>query len=209
MATIANRNRCLNARRIHRIGAKRAHATSIPRWYLLSDIHRLNDPVPLLKNLPRGAAVIVRHPDPRQLLELCKRIVPQAHALHIRVLVAGDPRVAVAGGADGIHLSEQVARRGPPRPRIAKPDWLITAAAHGRRALARARGTGAHAILLSPVFPTDSHPEAQALGLLRFSKLARASRRPVIALGGIDARTAQRLRLSPAVGIAAIGLWRS
>ena len=49
------------------------------------------------------------------------------------------------------------------------------------------------AVLLSPVFRTRSHPEAATLGPLRFRLLAQRARMPVIALGGMNADTAQRL----------------
>ncbi|WP_343868577.1 thiamine phosphate synthase, partial [Caenispirillum bisanense] len=52
---------------------------------------------------------------------------------------------------------------------------------------------GADAALLSPVFPTRSHPGAATLGPWRFSLWAGAARLPVVALGGVTAATARRL----------------
>ena len=51
----------------------------------------------------------------------------------------------------------------------------------------------ADALVLSPVFPTRSHPGGKVLGPLRFRLLAARTRLPVIALGGMDARRASRL----------------
>jgi thiamine-phosphate pyrophosphorylase len=51
----------------------------------------------------------------------------------------------------------------------------------------------ADAVLLSPAFATRSHPDARALGPVRFRLLAQHARMPVIALGGMTARTARRL----------------
>ncbi len=48
-------------------------------------------------------------------------------------------------------------------------------------------------MLLSPVFPTRSHPDARTLGPTRFRLLARRANMPVIALGGMDQRGADRL----------------
>jgi thiamine-phosphate pyrophosphorylase len=86
-----------------------------------------------------------------------------------------------------------------------RPDWLITAAAHGRAGLERAGRAGADAALLAPVFATLSHPRARALGVSRFAALVQASPVPVYALGGVDGANATRLRGTGAVGIAAIG----
>jgi thiamine-phosphate pyrophosphorylase len=61
--------------------------------------------------------------------------------------------------------------------------------------------------MLSPLFATRSHPGARALGLLRFAALSRATRLPVIALGGVDARRFERLRRIGTYGWAAIDAW--
>jgi thiamine-phosphate pyrophosphorylase len=48
-------------------------------------------------------------------------------------------------------------------------------------------------VLLSPVFATRSHPGSTVLGAAKFRLLARQSRVPVIALGGMDSHRAQQL----------------
>ena len=84
------------------------------------------------------------------------------------------------------------------------PQLRVTVAAHSLPALIRARAAGADAALLSPVFPTESHPGAPTLGAHRFARLARAAGLPVYALGGVNVENAARLRGSGAFGIAAI-----
>ncbi|WP_415838706.1 thiamine phosphate synthase, partial [Roseomonas mucosa] len=71
--------------------------------------------------------------------------------------------------------------------------WRLSQAAHGRSGLARARRLGADGVLLSPAFPTASHPGAPALGPLRWAALARRAASSAVALGGMDARSARRL----------------
>jgi thiamine-phosphate pyrophosphorylase len=58
-------------------------------------------------------------------------------------------------------------------------------------------------VILSPVFPTRSHPGAPALGPLRWAALARRAAGPVVALGGVDGARARRLPRRTA-GLAAI-----
>ena len=71
--------------------------------------------------------------------------------------------------------------------------------------LATRPGIDAVGIILSPVFPTDSHPGAPTLGPLRFAAWARRAPLPVYALGGVNAVTARRLAASNAAGLAGIG----
>ena len=64
-----------------------------------------------------------------------------------------------------------------------------------------ARAGRAVAVLLSPVFPTRSHPGAASLGPLRFRLLAARAQVPVIALGGMNRRSARRLKWPRWAGI--------
>ena len=185
------------------------HAGKWPCFFLFTDQHRLPDPMDVLQRLPRGAAVVLRHPDQNQLRDLARRIVPAAHRLGLLVLLAGDVRLALQYGCDGVHLSQHRARRGPQRILFPGPDFLITAAAHDAMSLRRAARAGAHVVMLSPVFATQSHVGAKPMGALRFARLAARSVRPVIALGGVTPRGAKRLSLGPACGIGAIGAWRA
>jgi thiamine-phosphate pyrophosphorylase len=82
---------------------------------------------------------------------------------------------------------------------------LRTAAAHNLREIRLAERRGADLLFLSPVFPTRSHPEAKTLGRLRFSLLARQTRVPSIALGGMNEKRARGL--AGAYGWAAIDAW--
>lgn len=71
---------------------------------------------------------------------------------------------------------------------------LGLATAHSLREIGAANRLGADAIVVSPVFPTRSHPGARPLGVVRFRLLAARAQGPVIALGGMDARRARRLK---------------
>lgn len=190
-------------------GSERAaRAIRLPALILLTDEQRLADPVEAVARLPRGSAVILRHhgvpPDERLALAGALRAVTRRRGI-LLLIAAGDrggADLARAVDADGIHLSERLLRRGPPHVR--KPGWWVTAAVHSPAALRMAAERGVDAVLLSPVFATASHPGARTLGPLRFAAWAHASRIPVYALGGIDDRSAARLRLSRACGLAGI-----
>lgn len=124
------------------------------------------------------------------------------------LLVGADPRLARRIHADGVHLPQRLAHLAP-RLRKARPDWLVTAAAHDGAALLRAQGFGADAVLVSAVFTSRSPSAGEALGPVRFESLVRRAKSPVIALGGINAPAAGRLRLSAAAGLAAVEAFAS
>jgi thiamine-phosphate pyrophosphorylase len=181
---------------------------ALPRAFAMTDNARAPAPETLLAGLPAGGAVILRHPDPAELRRMAERTVPLAHRLGAKVLVSGDTRTALAAGADGVHLPEALLARRPALGRLRpKPGWIVTAAAHGKRALRLAEAAGVDAVLLSPVLKTKSHPDAPALGALRFAALCRGCRLPVVALGGIKRGDVRRLRHSGLAGVAGIGLF--
>jgi thiamine-phosphate pyrophosphorylase len=176
-------------------------------WWMTDDI-RAPDPRPVLARLPRGSAVILRHyGDPARavlaadLAVLCRRY-------GLVLMIAGDWRLAAKVRAHGLHLPEHQARRGPaPGARL----WLnqsrrlLTAAAHGARGLARASAIDADAALLSPIFPTASHALVRGIGVTRAVLMLRAARLPVMALGGVGPRQAQRLTRRGFAGMAGVG----
>ncbi|HEX7774936.1 MAG TPA: thiamine phosphate synthase, partial [Parvibaculum sp.] len=86
---------------------------------------------------------------------------------------------------------------------------VMTAAAHSEAAIFRAARARIDAVLISPVFPTASHPGAPALGVVRFARLAHLARRlglRVYALGGITGPASlRRLTGSGADGVAGVG----
>lgn len=171
----------------------------------MTDRLRLPDPALAIRHLPRGSAVIVRDHNDASRATLARRIRRLCRERGMRLLIANDARLARTIDADGLHLSEASVRRASRRwGATHRAGWLITGAAHSPSALRRAARLGVDAVLLSPVFATQSHPNAPSIGPLRFARWVRESPVPVYALGGIDARTARRLRNSGAMGFAAI-----
>lgn len=170
----------------------------------MTDAVRLTDPTAAVTRLPRGSAVIVRHPDPAERERLARHLLGLCRPRGLRLMIAGDVRLAVAVG--GLHLPEAMLRHGRRGWRgFRRPGWLVTAAAHSPAAIQVAVRAGVDAVLLSPVFATASHPDARPLGPLRFAALVRQSPIPVYALGGVSAASASRLITSGAAGFAAIG----
>jgi thiamine-phosphate pyrophosphorylase len=185
-----------------RAKALNAGRRPLPTLVLMTDQARLPDPVAAARRLPPGATVILRDRDHPARREIGVRLATVARRRGLVFLVAGDAALAAELKADGVHLPEAELDRAPAIRRRHRR-WLVLGAVHSAPALRRAERLGIDAALLSPVFPTRSHPGAPTLGPMRFGALLRSARLPVIALGGIDRRTARRLPTG-AAGIAAI-----
>lgn len=167
---------------------------------LLTDDVRMRDPLVAARALPKGSLVVVRSKDAKRRAVLAAALRGIARSRGLIVLVADDPGLAARIGAHGIHLPEMRAKEAA-HWRARFPHWFVTTAAHSLRAVLNAGA--ADAVLLSPVFATQSHQNVPPLTPPRARLLARQVRTPVFALGGIDAGNAGQLR--GFAGIAAIG----
>lgn len=174
-------------------------ATTIPRLWLLTDPRLGDDWSQLLDALPVGTGVIMRAD---QAVD-AKALARKCRARRLPLFVAGDARLAQRLRAEGLWW-----RATEMRPRRHDPHWHHIGAAHDQRELVAAMRAGVAAVLLSPVFPTRSHPGAAGLGACRFGLLLRHARLPVIALGGITARSVRRLNGLDIFGLAAIDGWQ-
>jgi thiamine-phosphate pyrophosphorylase len=166
----------------------------------MTDAVRMPDAARVASRLPRGSALIERTGTiTAGLRRLCR-------ARGVLLIAAGTAERALRWGADGLHLRDDPLRRAREARawRRRRPEGMIFAAVHSDRALRAAIAAGADALLLSPVFPTRSHPGAATLGITRFRLLAGRSPRPIYALGGVTPRTARALISTTAVGIAGI-----
>ena len=102
------------------------------------------------------------------------------------MILADSTLTAREWGADGVY--------GAPRALYpTRGDMLTIATAHDLREIGEAGRFGADAVMLSPAFATNSHPESNFLGPNRFRILAQRARMPVIALGGMNAERAKQL----------------
>lgn len=165
-----------------------AKIQTLPDLWLLSD--ERNDDVleEALARLPRGSGFVYRHyhlGDPARWARF--RVLRQlAKSRGHMVILSDSALTAREWGADGIY--------GAPRalyPR--RRDLVQIATAHDLTEIGEANCFGADAVMLSPAFPTRSHPGAPSLGPAQFRLLAGRSRVPVIALGGMTPGTARRL----------------
>jgi thiamine-phosphate pyrophosphorylase len=163
-------------------------ANPLPALWLISDARNDAALEAALARLPRGSGFIYRHyhlPDPARYLRFrALRRIAKARG-HV-VILADSALTAREWGADGIY--------GSPRSLAPRRAGLIhLATAHGAGELTLAARLGADAALLSPVFPTNTHPGGATLGPARFGLLAQAAPLPVIALGGMTASRARAL----------------
>ncbi len=134
------------------------------------------------------------------LCRVVRRLVDRTRGSGVRVVVNDRADVALAAGADGVHLRGDSPSAARLRP--VSPGWIIGRSVH-HRDLARP-DPDADYLLFGTVFSTTSKPDVTPTGLAPLTALAASSPAPVLAIGGITPGNAGECRRAGASGIAAI-----
>ena len=122
-----------------------------------------------------------------------------------RLLVNDRVDVALAAGADGVHLGVASIPPGEAR-RLLGPEALIGCSTHDLRELAEAAGGGADFVTFGPVYATPSKAAyGPPVGVEALRRACAASRVPVFALGGVGAENVREVLGAGAWGVGAIG----
>lgn len=148
----------------------------------------------------------IREPDleARDLCALVGESVAVTRGSGSRVVVNDRADIALASGADGVHLRAS----GPSveRVRALGPDgWLVGRSAHSLEELALA--AEADYILFGTVFATDSKPGVAGQGTAALAAAVRRVKVPVLAIGGVTLDRAAACAEAGAAGVAAISLF--
>lgn len=135
-----------------------------------------------------------------------RRLRAIARARGLKLLVGADADLARRLGADGVHLPERLAATAR---RLRRRGWIVTCAAHSLAAARRAKAAGADAVVVSAIFASDSPSAGAPIGPVRLALLVRQAGLPVYGLGGINNKTARRLKDAGLVGLAGIDGFRT
>ena len=172
---------------------------SWPRQWLMTD-ERMGDRLwEAIDRLPvERSGIVFRHHSTEhgKRAQLARRIAEIALQRKLMLAVAGSEHLARAVGADLVH--------NPQQPPVALP---FSRSVHSIKEAEAAKMQGATLVFVSPVYPTRSHPDRQALQPQLAAQIARAAGMPAIALGGMSEATFERLKRDGFAGWAAIDAW--
>jgi len=143
--------------------------------------------------------------DAKTLVGLVRRVVARRGTRPVRILVNDRADVALAAGADGVHLRAD----GPPVPGVralTDATWIVGKSAHTIEEIQA--HVSADYLLFGTVFAGGSKGDAApAQGLDALAQATTASAVPVVAIGGMTPERSAAVIASGAAGIAAIGVF--
>lgn len=139
---------------------------------------------------------------------LAQAALTVCHAHGAQLILNAEPQLAAELNAAGVHLSSArlTALRERPLPR---EQW-VSASAHSLDQLRQAQAINVDFVVVSPVLPTSSHPDAVCLGWDGLRDITESAALPVFALGGMTAEHLWPAYAHGAQGVAVVSaIWNA
>ena len=158
--------------------------------------------------LIKGGATLIqlrdKHASPREFYRATCECVALAHHYGARIVVNDRVDIAIAAGADGVHLGQDdldpVAARG-----LLGPERIVGYSTHNLDQAARADGLPIDYIAIGPVFGTSTKVDPDPVVGLESVKAVRARvSKPLVAIGGITLGHAREVIAAGADSVAVI-----
>lgn len=144
----------------------------------------------------------------RELLRLGQALLAPVRAGGAALVVNDRVDVALALGADGVHLGAGSLPLAEAR-RVVGAGLLIGVSVHSLKEAILAESQGADYLVLGTIFETRSHPGKPAAGVSLVAEVTATVRLPVLAIGGITPANAASVMVRGAAGVAVIGAIQS
>jgi thiamine-phosphate pyrophosphorylase len=140
----------------------------------------------------------------RAFISQARHLVALLRPMGIPLIINDRLDVALAAGADGVHLGQKDMEIADAR-RLSRPGFIIGISAESFADAVRAQTQGADYIGISPVFATRTKRDAAPpLGLDGVRRIRAAVDLPLVGIGGINADNAAATIAAGADGIAVV-----
>lgn len=172
-----------------------------PQLFFFTDRKRFTDIFAIIKKLPKNTAIIIREYDLsyQNRIIFAKKIVKIARKNNLITFAAKSFKLYFEAKTDGIHFSDndkswqKYCNYKRNNPRI-----LLSCACHNKKNLIKAAKKDFEFLFISPIFRTDSHPEAKEIGHLKLSRMILDIKyhSNIYALGGVNSRNLKLIKNS-------------
>ena len=180
-------------------------AASLPDEYAIlnaeEDVDLLNDLNTVLDNGVTLIQARLKRLSEKEVMQFFELAIPLCKEKGAKLLVNSAVMNSECINVDGIHLTSLDLLALKQRPD--GYEW-VAASCHNRVELQHAAQIGVDFVVLAPVLPTNTHPEAGAMGWDKFEALTASVNIPVFALGGLTKQDKSISLRAGAQGIAGI-----
>ena len=141
--------------------------------------------------------------DEHDLLAEAEELSALCHFRHVPFVIDDNVEVALATGADGVHVGQSDMEALDVRAKLG-PDKIIGVSAHSVEEALLAEKHGADYLGVGAMFPTGSKADVQELPYETLKDICAAVSIPVVAIGGISQENVAKLAGSGICGVAVI-----
>jgi thiamine-phosphate pyrophosphorylase len=165
----------------------------------------------MVKNACIGGADVVQFRDKtmshKDRYDLATHLRVICAAYNVLFIVNDHIEVALASGADGVHLGQDdlpISAALALAHQMGVTNFLIGRSTHSVEQAVQAEGEGADYIAVGPVFATPTKPTYQAVGLNLVSMVSKQVLLPQVAIGGINAENVHEVLSAGAKRVAVV-----
>ena len=155
----------------------------------------------------RGGADVIQYRDKAgrnaAMIETAKKLLAITRPAGVPLLINDRVAVALAAGADGVHLGQDDGQLAAARAVLGE-QALVGRSTHNPEQALAAEAEGADYIGVGPVFGTPTKPDYVPVGLELVRFAAENIKVPFVAIGGIDDTNAALVRASGARAVAVV-----
>ena len=178
--------------------AIKTKGNKLPKIIIVFDDKVFNEKKFSKLKIPKETAFLLRSYKIKERKKIAKQLLKFCKMKKIKLLIGSDIKLAKIINADGVHFPEYMIKENKVNWVVFKKlklekEWIVTMAAHNLKALKNGENYSIDAALLSPIFPSKSHPKKKSLGINKFSKIIKKTNMPIYALGGINVKNVKSL----------------
>lgn len=138
-----------------------------------------------------------------EILTLARTLLPLCRARKVPLLINDRVDIALAAGADGVHLGQDDLPL-PEARALLGPDRILGATAHTVEEALRAQAEGADYLGVGAMFPTGTKTDTVPTSADTLKAICAAVSIPVVAIGGVNARNLPTLAGTGIAGAAVV-----
>lgn len=138
-----------------------------------------------------------------RLLPLAGRLAERCRAAGVTFIVNDRVDLALALGADGVHLGQDDLPPHAARP-LLRPGMILGLSTHSVEQARAAQAAGATYVAVGSMFPTGTKPDFELVGPALVRELRPEIRVPLVGIGGIERHNAGAVIRAGADGVAVI-----
>lgn len=153
-----------------------------------------------------GAGIVQlreKHLDKKAFLEEARHFVALCREKGALSIINDDVDIALASGADGVHVGQEDLEAGTAREKLG-PDKILGVSAHNVAEALRAEAAGADYLGVGAMFPTGTKSNVVPTAPETLKAICQAVSIPVVAIGGVNAENLPTLAGTGIAGAAVV-----